>query len=315
MLKQFDSGKSFTVKELASLLKVSEKTVYRYLNTLKAAHVPVSRDPVTLRYSLSEGYKVGISNDYEEDDIWFIDDTSVEAIMMVEHNGHISYWNRAAEKIFGYNRDDVLGKDVIKLLTPKRFHKENYEILRRLERNNIATDEDVSNEYVCVMKNGEEILARLSFLSIMLKGKRKLIVIIREVDSLSSSRAGRSIEERTRQLSEYTSDGVLIVDLNNNIAYWNSSAEAIFNYKKAEVIGESIFSRVLPEEENKDLVNVLDELQTKKHSMNVSRKIKLVAKRRDGKRLSLTAYMLFKRDKIKNSSFLIVRIISVRLLV
>jgi predicted DNA-binding transcriptional regulator YafY len=66
LLNYFDSGKSYTVKELADKLEVTEKTVYRYFKTLKAAHIPIFRDPVTLRYSFHNGYtlkKIGLSND------------------------------------------------------------------------------------------------------------------------------------------------------------------------------------------------------------------------------------------------------------
>jgi proteasome accessory factor B len=66
ILNYFDSGKSFTVKELSKRLEVADKTVYRYFSTLKEAHIPIYRDPVTLRYSFYEGYslkKIGLSND------------------------------------------------------------------------------------------------------------------------------------------------------------------------------------------------------------------------------------------------------------
>ncbi len=66
LLNHFDSGNSYTVKQLATEIGVSEKTIYRYFKTLKAAYVPIYRDSVTLRYSFYSGYtlkKIGLSED------------------------------------------------------------------------------------------------------------------------------------------------------------------------------------------------------------------------------------------------------------
>jgi len=66
LLNCFDTGSSYTVRELAARLEVTEKTVYRYFQTLKEAHIPIFRDPITLRYSFYNGYslkKIGLSND------------------------------------------------------------------------------------------------------------------------------------------------------------------------------------------------------------------------------------------------------------
>lgn len=66
LMNFFDSGASYTVKELAQKLTVTEKSVYRYLETLKTAYIPIYRDPVSMRYSFYTGYtlkKIGLTND------------------------------------------------------------------------------------------------------------------------------------------------------------------------------------------------------------------------------------------------------------
>lgn len=46
-----------------------------------------------------------------------------EAIIMMNGKGQISYWNPAAEAIFGYTMEEVVGHDLHQLLAPQRYHE------------------------------------------------------------------------------------------------------------------------------------------------------------------------------------------------
>ena len=47
-----------------------------------------------------------------------------DAIIMADNGGNITYWNEAAEKIFGYTQEEVIGKELHKLLAPERYYKD-----------------------------------------------------------------------------------------------------------------------------------------------------------------------------------------------
>ncbi len=47
--------------------------------------------------------------------------TAQDAIIMLDSCCNISYWNAAAEKIFGHSRDEALGRDLHELLAPEGF--------------------------------------------------------------------------------------------------------------------------------------------------------------------------------------------------
>src|SRR5579863_269269 len=58
-------------------------------------------------------------------------ESSDDAIVGKDLNGNITSWNRAAERIFGYRPDEVLGKPVSILAAPGR-HDEMPVILSRI---------------------------------------------------------------------------------------------------------------------------------------------------------------------------------------
>ena len=45
-------------------------------------------------------------------------DSALDAVVMVDPDGKALYWNPAAERMFGYSRDEMLGRDVHAILTP-----------------------------------------------------------------------------------------------------------------------------------------------------------------------------------------------------
>jgi len=45
-----------------------------------------------------------------------------DAIVMMDNHGRISYWNEAAERIFGYARQEVWGRELRAVLIPEKYH-------------------------------------------------------------------------------------------------------------------------------------------------------------------------------------------------
>ena len=60
-------------------------------------------------------------------------ESSEDAIIAKDLNGIIQSCNAAAERIFGYSADELLGQPVLKLIPPDR-HQEEDEILSRIRR-------------------------------------------------------------------------------------------------------------------------------------------------------------------------------------
>ena len=48
-------------------------------------------------------------------------DSALDAVVMVDHTGKALYWNPAAEKMFGYSCQEILGREVHDILPPARY--------------------------------------------------------------------------------------------------------------------------------------------------------------------------------------------------
>ncbi len=104
-----------------------------------------------------------------------------DTIFMINKNADIVFWNKAAEKLFGYKKEEVMEKKFYILLSKKK-HKlvlektfSNLEKIKRKKKNynNI--------EFFLQKKNFEKIIVSASITTTYINGDWNLIVILRDI--------------------------------------------------------------------------------------------------------------------------------------
>jgi PAS domain S-box-containing protein len=51
-----------------------------------------------------------------------ITSSAFDTIIMMDDEGKVSFWNEAAERMFGYSREEVIGKNLHKMIVPDRYY-------------------------------------------------------------------------------------------------------------------------------------------------------------------------------------------------
>jgi len=77
-------------------------------------------------------------------------ESSDDAIISKDLNGHIMSWNQAAARIFGYTQEEIVGKSILTLIPPE-LHSEETVIIRKIR----AGERIEHYETVRLKKNGE----------------------------------------------------------------------------------------------------------------------------------------------------------------
>ena len=94
---------------------------------------------------------------------------SVSAILQIAHNafvtldggGRIAEWNRRAQELFGYSRDEALGQDFAELIVPERYRSRHRAALRRI----IEVGDDADNTRMhleALRRDGNELPVEVS---------------------------------------------------------------------------------------------------------------------------------------------------------
>ncbi len=116
-------------------------------------------------------------------------DSAMDAIISVDGEQHITLFNRAAERIFGYEPREVLGRP-LDLLIPSRFHRDHRRHVDNFGRTGVSSRPMMAQRIVtAVRKSGEEFPIDASISQNEIRGQRFYTVILRDV----------SMRERTRR--------------------------------------------------------------------------------------------------------------------
>jgi two-component system cell cycle sensor histidine kinase/response regulator CckA len=110
-----------------------------------------------------------------------ITDSAQDAILMMDQNGRISYWNPAAESIFGYTCDEAIGKNLHQLIAPQRYHEAHHAAFARFQQTGQGNVVDSTLELKACHKNGHEISVELSLSSLHLQDCWHSVGIIRDI--------------------------------------------------------------------------------------------------------------------------------------
>jgi PAS domain S-box-containing protein len=168
-------------------------------------------------------------------------DSADDAIISKDLNGLVQSWNRAAEALFGYSADEMIGRHISVLAPPERVD----EIPRILER--IARGERVHHhETQRRTKDGRTLTVALTVSPIrdrfgVVVGASKIARDITEQKRL------RELQVRMAAIVESSDDAILSKDVDGYIQSWNRGAERIFGYTADEIIGKHISVLAAPD--------------------------------------------------------------------
>lgn len=137
-------------------------------------------------------------------------DSAKDAIIVMDDHGRIAFWNNAAESIFGYSTDDVIGKNLHKLLGPGSYYQDYRNAFPHFKKTGKGNVVGKTVELPAVRKNGEDFPMELSVSAINLRGKWHAVGILRDVTKRKWADA--KIKETLNKLENSHSDLISILN-------------------------------------------------------------------------------------------------------
>ncbi len=174
--------------------------------------------------------------------------SALDAIIMVDNDGNISYWNDAAEKIFGYKKEEAIGKS-IKLILPEKYYKAYNKGFSRFRKTGKGPKIEKTLELTGRTKDRTEFPIELSLASFKIKDKWNAIGIIRDItERKKTEEALRASEARFKELWNNAPVAYHTLNTEGIITSVNQTEARMLGYAPEEMVGESIFSFILAEQ-------------------------------------------------------------------
>ncbi len=105
----------------------------------------------------------------------------LEPLVIMDPGGKIFQWNNAAEKVFGYTKEEALGKDLHELLTPKGYHEAFSKNHETFVKDGTGKVIGRTAEFEAKRKNGELFPMELSLSAIKMEKGWYSIGVIRDI--------------------------------------------------------------------------------------------------------------------------------------
>ena len=151
-----------------------------------------------------------------------------DAIVNVDRDQNIVFFNRKAEALFGYAADEVLGKPLDRLL-PERFraaHPRHIETFREGKAPSRLMGE--RGEISGLSKAGEEIPLEASITKVFIDGEPTFSVQLRDIRARKAAERARiESEQRFRTVFDHAMEAIALLDPSGTVLELNAATRAL----------------------------------------------------------------------------------------
>lgn len=198
------------------------------------------------------------------------------AIISKTLTGIVTSWNPAAQKIFGYTAEEMIGEPIIKLIPHDLYHEEET-ILSKLRRGEIIEHMETTR----ITKDGRLIDISLT-VSPVRDDSGKIIGVSKIArDITNAKRAERLIresDERFRMAVEATNLGTWEYDPVAQDLSWSSECRKIYGISDHEKIEYSLFLKTIHRDDYNFVTNEIEKAMNPGGSGNYDVKFRIVRK-------------------------------------
>ncbi|MDH7559361.1 MAG: PAS domain S-box protein [bacterium] len=189
-------------------------------------------------------------------------EAALDGVVMLDQDGNVTLWNQAATRIFGYDADEMTGRNLHALLVPRELRDRHAAAFARFRETGSGAAVGRTMELEALRKDGTTVPIELSLSAVQLKGAWHAIGIVRDIRERKAMEARlRESEERYRALFDRSMDCVYLHDFEGRFLDANPSTLRLFGYEPKEVARLS-FADVLDPEQlalaNKTLQEIVE---------------------------------------------------------
>jgi PAS domain S-box-containing protein len=161
---------------------------------------------------------------------------ALDGIITIDHTGRIMEVNFAAEKMFGYRRSQIIGKEMVSVLFPQPLHQWFERGLAGL----FAVEEGPTLgsrfELTALRAHHVEFPVDFSISRVELPGPPVFTAFVRDISS--RKRAEAKLTTLVHAM-ETTTEPIYITDLKNRITFVNQAFQKTYGYVESEVLGKT----------------------------------------------------------------------------
>jgi PAS domain S-box-containing protein len=213
-------------------------------------------------------------------------EASPSAMIMVRGDGLITLVNSQTEKLFGYERHELVGRS-INMLLPERFRGQHGALVAGFFNAPSARAMGAGRDLYGVRKDGSEVPVEIGLNPIDASTGKFVLASI--IDITARKTAEKMLRDQALIL-DLANDSIFIRDNEDRVTYWNQGAESLYGWNKKEALGQVIHALL-----KTHFPEPLPDIQARLLSVGHWRG-ELVHSRRDGSLVTVASNWTLQRD-------------------
>jgi PAS domain S-box-containing protein len=165
---------------------------------------------------------------------------SPDAVVVTDLEDRITNVNAAVQRIFGYTREELVGKPV-EILIPEQYRSAHPDHLQGYNAHPSVRPMGVGLDLYGLRKDGTQFPVDIMLSLVETAECRVIVCVIRDVsERKKAEEALRHSEHQLRALFEFSPDAIIVSDQEGRITEVNARVESSFGYNRTELLGQSI---------------------------------------------------------------------------
>ena len=218
---------------------ISWITVYFIIRYLPLAFL--NRSQKVLENEIENRKKIESELRESENKLQTIYKNAPDAVIVINSMGNVITWNPAAEKMFGWNEEEMLGKVLNEIIIPQEFRQVYVEEMKNFLKTGESGVLKTPTIQKVFCKDNSSIKVEFTVSPVKIKGDYLFIGFVRDVtQKKKAEEALRESEERYRLLTSEVYDyAIIMLSAEGNISSWNEGAQRITGYTANEITGKN----------------------------------------------------------------------------
>lgn len=211
---------------------------------------------VAVKQDFTEQMKIEKSIAESEARMRAITDSALDAIVMIDSDGCVSFWNPAAEKIFGHTKDEIMGRNLHQILKPVDALQNVFSPSPDDER---GAESGRVFEMTVHHRSGKEINIELSLSTIRMDDRWHSIGIMRDI---TDRRAAEEELRKFRTITDQATYGCTIVSPDGILLYANEAFARMHGWEVNDIVGRNL-SMLHSEEQMENVKEAIEILKSR----------------------------------------------------
>jgi PAS domain S-box-containing protein len=184
-------------------------------------------------------------------------ESALDAVILMNETGHITDWSSRARDLFGWSREEVLGRHLSETLLPPDHRLAREWNVQGPPGSGPVPALNRRLEFDASTRDGRRIPVEMSLATLSTRDGTRYSAF---VSDMSERRRGEEIRARLAAVVESSDDAIITKGLDGVVATWNHGAERMFGWTAQEARGKPI-TLVIPEELREEEAQIIERLR------------------------------------------------------